>query len=99
MGLLGTPKYPPLSARLAGGVTPPPKKTGAATTRAPDTPLDAVALQPPPTGCWWVGGAPCGGMRRPGDPKPVFQTHLHTLRKLTNQSPRADTQSKINAAS
>jgi hypothetical protein len=58
----------------------------AATTRAPDTPLDAVALNPPPTGC--LGGT-----------NPISRRTSTLSRKLTNQSSRADTQSKISAAS
>jgi hypothetical protein len=86
MGPLGTPKYPPperpLSSPDPPRCLPPPNPPGrrapAATTRAPDTPLDAIALHPPPTGCWWVGGTPWGAAGRPGGHKPDFQTHLHT---------------------
>jgi hypothetical protein len=122
MGLLGTPKYPPLNAPCelpwAPQVPPRPVERACGTRRlgppggelTPQTPRplrghNVGSRHPrgcPPAashGVLVVGGGPCGGLGRPGGPKP-FPRRISTLScKLTSQSPRADTQSKINAAS
>jgi hypothetical protein len=62
-------------------------------TRLPSSrlPRGAGGFGVAPVGVWVWGGL--------GTPNP-FSRRISTLsRKLTNQSPRADTQSKINAAS
>jgi hypothetical protein len=80
---------------LSGGVIPPPPKPPhgrcAATTRAPDTRLDAVSPQPPPTGCWWAGGGSCGGLGRPGGGANPFSRRTSTLSANWLTSPPART--------
>jgi hypothetical protein len=98
-------RRPPLG-RATPPPHPPPRAAGPARPHPglPTPRWTRPALQSPPPGCWWVGGgptrvAPVGVWGGLGGPNPISRRTPTLSRKLTNQSPRADTQSKINAAS
>jgi hypothetical protein len=98
-------------ARLAGGGplggltpphTPPAGRATAAARPQRGLPTPGWTRLPPsrlPLGVGGLGVAPVGVWGGLGGTNP-FSRRISTLsRKLTNQPPRADTQSKINAAS
>jgi len=78
LGPWSAPATPAWPAGAFWGELTPPTPPGAAKALPTDTPLDAFAPQAPPTGCWWVGGAPWRAAGRPGGGKPTQKTHLHT---------------------